>query len=588
MSKGRGTWKTVAIVLPTLVGVLGQILYQEVKSRWAASCPVEYSKATSSIRVPDTLSEKDVRTVLRTGKCADAVFSVQMANRSRSLVKKVEARLLVQGAILTVTTNPRAQASSPYVKVAVPVFRAGDSEVHLTLNELAEGGSASVAVYYNRTLGSKEKDVAEVVADGREAVETLAASRVGIWSWDFWRIPLFVLLVTYLVAISYSLVAFLWRNPSRRADYWQLARSAVRVAFLVELFRPTRDAVAAADDRGGNPSEENAPRSSVGAPALDGSTGRTDAAISRTAFRQTSYLAAPRLVTAKSLGSRALGASAILQARSGALGAWVFVPRQGSIREGQSARYVLAHCTHGGVMQDTPRGRQYFNVFAIRIHKKRWQAWVANGKGEAEYLSINDGPHTDGWHHFLLRWDRQRGKADWFLDGRLVQSAGKFTKCWPETFNTRFYIGSWVSDTAKHFAETTLAGIVAVDGFPNEEWIRANAASITQPPPGTLRGTEFAIIQGEWDLTYSTPEGKSVGEKAKITPAGVYSASGQPKFRLKFIAYEADAKLLRFEKRSEKAGFHNCEVLVVGDQEMRGRREREPDGTESLVYVRRS
>lgn len=138
---------------------------------------------------------------------------------------------------------------------------------------------------------------------------------------------------------------------------------------------------------------------------------------------------------------------------------WVLVPKRGnSLRNAPDNRYLLAHQTEG--ISD-------FNRFALLYSSSnRWEVQFSNNKAESNQLRIDDGL-DQGWHHFLIAWDRTRPDLVFLIDGRVGGSdrSKSYLPCWPERLGDFITVGAWVSAYDTSYCETNLFGLWILDRF---------------------------------------------------------------------------------------------------------------------------
>jgi hypothetical protein len=93
---------------------------------------------------------------------------------------------------------------------------------------------------------------------------------------------------------------------------------------------------------------------------------------------------------------------------------WIYIPPQGEcIRSGKKNSYIISH-----IKGDTESKLQQ-NLFAVRYSpSKNWELVFTNEKGaeEPESIAIKDGL-SDGWHHFLVSWDKIKHSIRFCIDG---------------------------------------------------------------------------------------------------------------------------------------------------------------------------
>lgn len=176
------------------------------------------------------------------------------------------------------------------------------------------------------------------------------------------------------------------------------------------------------------------------------------------------YLDEPVLVSSKQKNRVWIESDFLLWER-GAIMLWVYVPDKGSgLRNAPSNRYLLAH--HTG---ECDKEYTYFNQFCFRYSlRNEWEVTYSNSKCiyPSERAHISDGLQQ-GWHHFLISWDRSIPKLFFAIDGGKggTDITAASLASWPERIAEKVSVGSWVSGWSGHYCETRLFSLIILDNY---------------------------------------------------------------------------------------------------------------------------
>lgn len=165
----------------------------------------------------------------------------------------------------------------------------------------------------------------------------------------------------------------------------------------------------------------------------------------------------PKEITNKHLGSEIPISGNLIDSDQGSFSTWIYLHQFGSergIRE-KGNRYILSHATNKGKPLDKTRWK-YSNVFSLgRNASNEWQILISNKAGETKRKTFPDSQnYSQGWHHFLVRWDFSRNILEFLIDGKIIIKMKNYVQNWPQEFEGIAYIGTWASKDKVHYINT--------------------------------------------------------------------------------------------------------------------------------------
>lgn len=207
--------------------------------------------------------------------------------------------------------------------------------------------------------------------------------------------------------------------------------------------------------------------------------------------------AGPIRVDAGKLHSAVPLSSEPLKSSAGGYSVWVYLHQFGQgIRHVENNRYIFGHASHHGGSREIEGNHKYFNVFALSNSPTRggliWKVWVANDRGQSFNISAADAEtYGEGWHHFVVRWDRHRPILELLIDGvrAAVSQSAEFNEHWPVRIEDTILVGTWPNRAPVHFINTLICRPRGFAAWPDDETI---ALELRTRPIKTLHPTAAA------------------------------------------------------------------------------------------------